>query len=206
MQNKYSLGKVYELVCNISGLRYIGSTCEELLSQRLANHKGCFKRFNNNYKNEKKQNYSTSFLVLEKNNYYINLLELVNASCKDELLSRERHYINTFDCVNKCIPLRTVKEYYRDNIKEITIKKSVSNICECGGRYRTDNRSHHFNSDKHKNFYKNKEKEKEKENEKENEKEKEKVLNKSNSNSIEFVLDFAGNTLKMCKNCNVLIN
>ena len=121
--NKYSLGKVYELVCNKTGKKYIGSTCEELLSQRLANHRNNFKR----YKNDKKQKYTTSYIILEGNDYYINLLEKVNATCKDELLARERHYINTIECVNKQKPLRTGKEYYKDNIVEITAKKSINN-------------------------------------------------------------------------------
>ena len=145
MENKYSLGKVYEIVCNKTGKRYIGSTCEELLSQRLANHRNCFKRFKNN----KIQGYTTSFSVLEGGDFYINLLEKVNATCKDELLARERHFINTLSCVNKHRPLRTSKEYYKDNIKEITLKKSVKNICECSGKYRTDNRVHHLKTDKH---------------------------------------------------------
>jgi len=157
VNNKYSLGKVYEIVCNITDQRYIGSTCEEFLSQRLANHRGSFKRYKNNHINEIKQNYSTSYKILEGDNYYINLLEIVNASCKDELLARERYYINTLTCVNKCIPLRTKKEYYKDNIKEITEKKSVNNICECGGKYRTDNKVHHLKTIKHNNFLKEKE-------------------------------------------------
>ena len=242
MENKYSLGKVYEIVCNITGHKYVGSTCEDFLSQRLANHRGFFKRYKNNFKNEKKQNYSTSFKILEGDNYYINLLEKVNATCKDELLSRERYYINTLTCVNKCIPLRTKKEYYYDNIKEITEKKSLSNICECGGKYRTDNKVHHFKSNKHNNFLEEKEILKDL-------KHKgifidlstnEKVLHDYALNNIaigstgithdfgfdigskghngangyaipigspiELVQDYSGNTLKMCKTCNVLIH
>jgi len=208
--NKYSLGKVYELVCNITDQKYIGSTCEEFLSQRLANHRGCFKRYKNNHINEKKQNYSTSYKILEGDNYYINLLEKVNASCKDELLARERHYINTLTCVNKYIPLRTKKEYYKDNIKEITKKKSVSNNCECGGKYRTDNKVHHLKSKKHNNFLK----EKEILNDL---KEKGVFIDLSTDDKIledydlhyenyELVQDLAGNNLKMCNNCKVLIH
>jgi hypothetical protein len=148
MENKYSLGKVYEIVCNKTGKKYIGSTCEELLSQRLANHRNCFKR----YKNEKKQGYTTSFAVLEGGDFYINLLEKVNATCKDELLARERHYINTIECVNKLRPLRKRCEYYKDNIVAITEKKSTRHICECSGKYRTDNKAHHLKTDKHINY------------------------------------------------------
>lgn len=148
MENKYSLGKVYEIVCNKTGKRYIGSSCEDLLSQRLANHRNNFKR----YKNQKTQGYTTSFAVLEGGDFYINLLEKVNATCKDELLARERHYINTLPCVNKYKPLRKPCEYYKDNIVEITAKKSVKHICDCSGKYRTDNKVHHLKTDKHINY------------------------------------------------------
>jgi hypothetical protein len=148
MSNKYSQSKIYEIVCNKTGKRYIGSSCEDLLSQRLANHRSNFKRF----KNKKLQGYTTSFSVLEGGDYYINLLEKVNATCKDELLARERHYINTMTCVNKFRPLRKNKEYYKDNIVVITAKKSVKNDCECSGKYRTDNKVHHLKTNKHINY------------------------------------------------------
>jgi len=152
MENKYSLGKVYEIVCFETGKIYVGSTCEEFLSQRLANHRTAYKRYLNNHKNEIKQNYSTAFSVLEKGNFYINLLEKINASSKDELLMRERYHIKNLDCVNKCIPLRTSKEYYKDNIEEITAFKSVKCVCECGGKHRTDNKAHHAKTKKHINY------------------------------------------------------
>lgn len=148
MENKFSKAKVYEIVCNKTNKRYIGSTCEELLSQRLANHRNCFKRYNS----EKKQGYTTSFIILEGGDFYINLIEKVNATCKDELLARERHYINTLNCVNKHKPLRTGKEYYKDNIVEITAKKSKKINCECLGKYRLDNKVHHFKTEKHINY------------------------------------------------------
>ena len=36
--NNYNDGKIYEIVCNITGERYIGSTIQTL-SQRLAAHR-----------------------------------------------------------------------------------------------------------------------------------------------------------------------
>lgn len=148
--NKYSLGlgKVYEIVCNVTGNKYIGATCEERLSARLASHKSAFNRFING----KTDNYITSFEILKENDYYINLLEKVTCNTKDELKARERYYINTVPCVNKNKPLRTSKEYYKDNFVIINAKKSVKNICECGGKYRTDNKSYHSVTDKHYNY------------------------------------------------------
>jgi hypothetical protein len=38
----YELAKIYKIVCNKTGMVYIGSTCQRLLSQRLSGHvRGC---------------------------------------------------------------------------------------------------------------------------------------------------------------------
>ena len=39
MENKYQEGKIYKIVCNITGEVYYGSTIEKYLSSRLAKHK-----------------------------------------------------------------------------------------------------------------------------------------------------------------------
>ena len=39
----YSKGKIYKIVCNNTGLIYIGSTCEPTLARRLAKHVGNYK-------------------------------------------------------------------------------------------------------------------------------------------------------------------
>lgn len=113
---KYSNGKIYKIVCNITGNCYIGSTCNPKLSQRLAQHRKNYKDYLNG-----KYNYTTSFDIIENGNYEIILLELFPCVCKEQLLARERYYIETNNCVNKYLPLRTKKEYYeehKDKIKE----------------------------------------------------------------------------------------
>ena len=106
----YELGKIYKIVCNETGLIYIGSTAQKYISTRLEGHKRSFKQYLNG-----KYRYVTSFKIIEGGNFDIILLE--NHSCKDkyELKARERHYIETMECVNKVIPNRTIKEYYLDN-------------------------------------------------------------------------------------------
>ena len=114
----YSNGKVYKIVCNETGLIYVGSTCEPTLARRLAKHVGNYK----NWKEEKHYKaYTTSFKILENKNYDIVLLENCSCDSKDQLYARERHYIETLNCVNKIIVGRTQKEYgeiYRDKNKE----------------------------------------------------------------------------------------
>ena len=142
--NKYNSGKVYSLFSNKSGKKYIGSTTESHLCKRLAGHQSAYKRYL-----AKKGSYTTSFEILKDGDYYMSLLESVNCNNIDELRMKEREWILKLDCVNKVVPLRTPAEYYQDNIIIITAKKSKMVICECGGRYRTDNKCHHLETDKH---------------------------------------------------------
>lgn len=110
----YKNGKVYKIIDNTNGNIYIGSTCKTL-SQRLAQHRCSYKRYL-----EGKGNNIKSFDILKNEDYNIILLEKCeNISSKEELLSRERHYIDNLECVNKNIPGRTQKEYYEANKNDI---------------------------------------------------------------------------------------
>ena len=127
----YSNGKIYKIesiVDHNEGEIYIGSTTKKYLSQRMDEHRRAYKQWKNN-KHGKVQ----VFEIFDKYSVegcQIVLIETVNAESKDELLAREKHYIKSFKCVNKCIPGRTKKEYYQDNndtIKEktLSIKKTI---------------------------------------------------------------------------------
>jgi hypothetical protein len=74
-------------------------------------------------------------------------VELFPCASKDELLRRERFYVENNECVNKKIPKQTYQEYgekniielrqkateYRENSRElINQKKSRRTFCECG--------------------------------------------------------------------------
>jgi hypothetical protein len=89
----------------------------------------------------------SSFEILEYEDAYIELIELIEYNDKSELTAREGHYIRTMDCVNIRIEGRTKKEKdkdYRENNKETLIIKAkqyrIDNIeeltkkitCECG--------------------------------------------------------------------------
>jgi hypothetical protein len=52
-------------------------------------------------------------------------LELCPCTSKDELTARERHYVQTINCVNRNIPGRTQQEYYQDNHELILEKKKT---------------------------------------------------------------------------------
>ena len=106
----YQRGKIYQLVCLTTGQKYVGSTTQKTLAERLAGHNRKFKCWKNGT-----YHFVTSFTILEQGNYQIELLESCPCNSKDELNAREGHYIRTIDCVNKCIAGRTHKEYYQEN-------------------------------------------------------------------------------------------
>jgi len=112
----YSKSKVYKMEC--CGLTYIGSTTEPTVAHRLASHKRDYKRWGLG-----KAPYVSSYKLFELGEPIIVLLESVNCNNRDELHRRERFYIETMECVNKCIPTRTKKEYYQDNSGNILEKK-----------------------------------------------------------------------------------
>lgn len=98
MENeKYQRGKIYKIVCNKTGKAYVGSTCENRLCSRINKHRDCYKRYlKGTY------HYVSSFDVFENDDYDIVLIESYPCNSKDELHSRERHWIETTDkCVNR---------------------------------------------------------------------------------------------------------
>ena len=93
----YQLGKIYKIECYTTGKVYIGSTCEPLISRRLAKHKEEYKQYTmGNYKSK-----SRAFEVLEHNTFSISLIEKFPCANKDELSARENFYVSSTDCVNK---------------------------------------------------------------------------------------------------------
>jgi hypothetical protein len=111
---KYSQGKIYKITGG--GLTYIGSTTQTL-SQRLADHIIQKKMYAGGLKSKR----MSSFQVLDSPDYAITLVEDVNCERKEQLLQRERHWIENTHCVNKVVPLRTEKERYqidKDRINE----------------------------------------------------------------------------------------
>ena len=109
----YSKGKIYKIVCNTTGLIYVGSTIQKLC-ERLRGHRTDYKSYLKG-----KQHYTTSFDIIKNNNYEIILIENCPCNSKEELLREERKYIESIGCVNKVIPTRTKKEHYQDNKEQI---------------------------------------------------------------------------------------
>ena len=101
----YQQGKIYKIVCNTTGLIYVGSTCKQRLSQRLTKHVAHYKQYlKGNY------NKCASYDIIEKGNYEIILLESCPCETNDELLKRERHFVESLECVNINKPFSTIED------------------------------------------------------------------------------------------------
>jgi len=110
----YSKGSIYNIVCNNTGLIYIGSTCQPL-HQRLARH----------VRGYKKGKYYSSSEIIAGGNYSIILIEEYQCENKQQLLRKEREYIELLECVNICKrPIISIEEgkekdkEWRDNNKD----------------------------------------------------------------------------------------
>ena len=116
LRNKLSKAKIYKITDNTNDNKYIGSTCQSLKT-RLSKHKCDYKKFLKGI-----FPIVTSFDIIKNNDYKIELLENCDIKTKQELLTRERYYIENNECLNHNIPGRTGKEYYNDNKDKIKDK------------------------------------------------------------------------------------
>lgn len=140
----YKLGKIYKLVSNNTKDIYIGSTCYKYLSKRLCNHR----HHRRQYLEGKRKYDLTASNILKYDDCQIILIEDYPCDSKDQLLKRERHWIESLECVNKYIPYRENRKEIRDNWKkknptyysdrynekkeEINKRKNQKIECECG--------------------------------------------------------------------------
>jgi hypothetical protein len=155
----YKNGKIYKIESHVGDKIYIGSTTKQYLSQRLVHHRSDYK----SWQNGTRLNRVNSFILFEEygvENCQIVLLETFPCNSKDELHSREAHYIKTITCVNRAIPNRTQKEYKIDNEERLKVrdknyreankeKRQMKIECECGNVYSYNDKSRHFKCKKH---------------------------------------------------------
>lgn len=147
-------GKIYKICDFEDTKRYIGSTCEKYLSNRLAGHRKEYKRWKAG-----KVPKVTSYCLFDEfgvENCKIILLESFEYTTREELKKKEAEYITTVECVNKNIPARTKEDWNREhpdynknyyiNNKERLL---VTTECKCGGKYSIATKNLHTKSKRH---------------------------------------------------------
>jgi hypothetical protein len=133
--NKYQLGKIYKLTSEHTDKIYIGSTCKKLLCQRLAAHSSDYKLWG-----EGKGKNISSFELFELGSVQITLLEAYPCETKDELLAKERYWIEKYKdiIVNNRIPITNSEE--KKEIKKNYYKANKEHVNETHKKYREANK------------------------------------------------------------------
>jgi hypothetical protein len=137
----YELGKIYKLVCNETGMTYFGSTAQSTLSKRLGQHKSTYEGYKKGMKVS-----CTSFKILENGNYEIILVEDYPCERKEQLIARERWYIENNECCNKEVPGRTDKEYREENKEKLAEwhkkywEENKEKLAEINKKWREENK------------------------------------------------------------------
>lgn len=102
--SKYQNSIIYKIYDNTNGNVYYGSTYN-LLRVRMQQHKS-------DALNDKR---CVSKQIILNGNYSYSMVEPYPCNSRQELRTRERYWIENFDCVNKNVPGRTSKEWRQDN-------------------------------------------------------------------------------------------
>ena len=134
MAEMYKNGKIYKIECD--KLVYYGSTCSTL-TKRMSAHKI-------------KSNVCSSCILFEKGNPSITLVEDFPCERKEQLLARERYYIENNECINKYVPCRTREEFFAKHPEKRieTCKKYYENNKEHYKEYRENTKQEKATYDK----------------------------------------------------------
>jgi len=129
MENIYSQSKIYQITSS-NGPAYIGATTTNLTT-RLRRHR------------DKRD--STSVIHLDASDCKIELLEQFPCTSREELLWKEREYIESRECCNKMSPIRT-----KDEAKMLkAFRNGITQICRCGATCTARNMARHRTSKAH---------------------------------------------------------
>jgi hypothetical protein len=170
----YSKGIIYKLCCKDPEITdvYVGSTTQ--FDKRKCQHK-------TECHNEKRRHYHLNIYQFIRNhggwnNWEMVEIEKYQATDKLDLLKRERHWLEQLEAtLNKEVPSRTPAEYqkqyyqkhkqvilqnlrqylkqYRQTNKErIAEYKKEKMTCECGSRFRKDDKARHYRTKKHQQY------------------------------------------------------
>ena len=135
------MGIIYQLVSSHSQKVYVGKSTETP-SQRMSKHRCDYRRWL-----EGKHHYNSSYELLKYTDCSMVVLE---HGVPDHLLAeREAYWHSRYDCVNRCVPNRSHKEWYQANKDKVRRQQNQKYNCQCGGRYTQQNKTTHNRSKKH---------------------------------------------------------
>jgi group I intron endonuclease len=172
----YSNSVVYAIVCKDCEIKdmYVGST-NNIDKRKICHKSNCY-NVNSDHYNRK------VYKFIRENggfdNFKFQILEEVCCENKQELLERERFYVECLEpSLNIEVPSRSKKEYYQDHREEKleyqkeyyqenqeNYKKYYQDHrdkltekinCECGGTYTRPHKAKHFKTKKHQDYLKN---------------------------------------------------
>ena len=115
---EYQNGKIYMVKSDTSDKQYIGST-KNTLNNRWGKHKADY--------NSDKVLGGYKDIILDIEEWYIELYENYPCNNKTELERRETEVQRNIPCINKRLARRTPAEWYQDNRDIILEKKKVAN-------------------------------------------------------------------------------
>ena len=145
----YQLGKIYKIVCRITGEVYVGSTCEKTLARRLVAHRSACSRFLEKQQGSK----FSSFQIIQRGDYYIELIENCPCDNSDELRKKEREWYDSIICINDKRPYLYKEEMRAERLIYDEVNKEI--IKEKQRKYKAEHREH-INKYKLANYHKNK--------------------------------------------------
>ena len=137
---------IYEIHCNKTNENYIGSTFN--LSKRIISHRS----------NKAEKGVCKSRQIIDRGDFTIKVIETLQNPTKQELLTREKYYIKSKECINILSPIDTPeerkekmsergklwrernkeykakknKEYQEINKEKINLQRSAIIHCTCG--------------------------------------------------------------------------
>jgi hypothetical protein len=98
-------GLIYKITCNITNNIYIGSTTQKL-NVRISKHMYKYKLYKNGL-----SHFVSSYLIFDNNDYKYECIEEIEVDTKEEILLREKWYIQNNKCVNYNNPIESKQEY-----------------------------------------------------------------------------------------------
>jgi len=141
-ENKHSRGKIYKIVCGETGEVYYGSTCEPTVARRLTTHVQHYRLWKKG-----KNDFVTSYPIIDRNNYNIYLVENFPCDTRDQLKAREGWYQLNNACVNKHVAGQTIKQWYKVNKTQLAEKHAIyytenkTQLAEKKAIYYTENKT-----------------------------------------------------------------